>query len=260
LLSSPNPALLNPDHRLLSFCGGKFPASASHSIVFLQVRRIVLATQVLFLSPGSFLDPESQCASQSLSHPRSSNLCPVQFFMSTNLTPETLLPSIPSPEAVTISTFASPRPAPPPVVVPLFSTTVRLRRGTSLLIHKNLDPKPLLYWPYPQTKQPEPLKAPAPVTASSISPDPEPGSPLTPINEEHSPDAVLGHVEPQVILVPPPSGSLIFSKLGLEDSLAKDYRVSCFHSFACICLAHDCLANCQKGDSGPEDGYTILLV
>ncbi|KAE9385589.1 hypothetical protein BT96DRAFT_1006903 [Gymnopus androsaceus JB14] len=158
--------------------------------------------------------------------------------MPTNLSPETVMSTVPSPETVTISTFALPSPAPPPLVVPLFSTTVQSRRRTLLAIHENLDSKPRLYHPYPQTKRsmpaastsstsPDPKAMPSTSSpkSSSTSLEPEPGSPLTPITEEFPADASHRQMEPRMILAPPPNGTLVFSKLELAEAVARDYHL-----------------------------------
>lgn len=179
--------------------------------------------------------------------------------MPTNPSAETIMSTVPSPETVAISTFALSRPAPPPIVVPLFSTTIRLRRSTSLAIHEDLDPKPRFYHPYPQIKRSVPSNAPATASTSSTSPnpnssstsfDPEPCSPLTPITEELPTNTDRGltdrRAEPRMILAPPPSGSLVFSKLDLAEALAKDYRVTLFHSSYIMCCSLSSSSS-QKG-------------
>ncbi|KAJ3735320.1 hypothetical protein DFJ43DRAFT_1151484 [Lentinula guzmanii] len=133
--------------------------------------------------------------------------------MPSKSTPETVITSIPSPETVVISTFASPRPAPPPIVVPLFASTVQLRRHAVLALHETLDSKPRSYHPYPQTKRPVPSNVPAP------------GSPLTPITPEQPVGAGVRQTEPRLILVPPPHGTLTVPKLGLAEAVARDYRL-----------------------------------
>lgn len=166
-----------------------------------------------------------------------------KVLMVVNSSPETIMSTVPSPETISISPFTLPRPAPPPIIVPLFSTDVRSRRATVSAIHEDLFPKPRLYHPYPQTKRSVSSNAPAPASASktSSSPDlmsgstslePQPGSPLTPITEELPADS--GHTqintqtEPRVILAPPPSGTRLFSKLELAEAVARDYRVKLF--------------------------------
>ncbi|KAJ3735504.1 hypothetical protein DFJ43DRAFT_1151200 [Lentinula guzmanii] len=107
--------------------------------------------------------------------------------MSTNLSSDDAVAStVQSPEALAIATFALPRPAPPPIVVPLFATTVRHRREKVLAIHERLRLKPLAYHPYSQTKRPVNNMS---TTSSSST---EPDSPLTPIAEEYPADAVPG--------------------------------------------------------------------
>lgn len=148
--------------------------------------------------------------------------------------PETFMSTVPSPEMITIPTFALPWRAPPPIIVPLFSTTVRSRRGTALAIHEDLIPKPRFYHPYRHTKRSTSSNAPAPTSDPSSSKsgstalEPEPGSPLTPMTEEQPVDASCNQMEPRIILAPPPSGTLLISKLGLEEAVARDYRVSLF--------------------------------
>lgn len=149
--------------------------------------------------------------------------------MAGNLIPDTVIPSIPSPQTITISTFSSPRPAPPPIVVPLFATTVRPSRRTLLALHVDLDPKPRLYRPYSQAKRFVKSPAPRKATARSATPpDSEPVSPLTPIHEEPLADASSRRTETRDHPVPPPSGKLDVAALELEPALAKRYRVRIF--------------------------------
>lgn len=61
-----------------------------------------------------------------------------------------LMATISSPHAFAIPTSASPRPAPPPVVIPLFATTLRRHRPRPLALNEDLPFKPR-YCLYPQT-------------------------------------------------------------------------------------------------------------
>lgn len=154
--------------------------------------------------------------------------------MSFTSSPETFMSTVPSPETITISTFALPRRAPPPIIVPLFSTTVRSRRGTALAIHEDLIPKPRFYHLYQYTKKRSTSAIDSTSSGSksvSTALEPEPSSPLTPITEEQPVDAGSNQMEPRVILAPPPSGTLLISKLGLEEAVARDYRVSFIYYF-----------------------------
>lgn len=140
--------------------------------------------------------------------------CPEQSSMST----------IPSPQTTTISTFASPRTASRPRVIPLFATTVQRRRRRTLVIHEDLRLKPS-YHPYPQTKRSTTPNASQPETASASSG--LPSSPLTP-TDALFPNNDIGssRAEPRPILIPPPPGTLTVSTLNLHTILAKRYRVS----------------------------------
>ncbi|KAJ3780660.1 hypothetical protein GGU10DRAFT_336989 [Lentinula aff. detonsa] len=149
--------------------------------------------------------------------------------MSTNLSSDDAVAStVQSPEALAIATFALPRPAPPPIVVPLFATTVRHRHEKVLAIHERLRLKPLAYHPYSQTKRPvnnmSTTSSSSNMSTTSLS-STEPDSPLTPIAEEYPADAVPGQTEPRVILVPPPLGPLTVSSLNLNTHVIRNYRL-----------------------------------
>ncbi|KAE9386506.1 hypothetical protein BT96DRAFT_1006026 [Gymnopus androsaceus JB14] len=123
-----------------------------------------------------------------------------------------------SPETTTITTFSSPRSAPHPRVIPLFSSTVSRWCFGQPSIHKELRSKPLFH-PYPTTKRPTPLNV---VDSSSSGDAPAPSSPLTPMTDEHPHERTESSIP---ILTPPPPGTLTVASLKLPTATSRDYRV-----------------------------------
>lgn len=132
---------------------------------------------------------------------------------------QSLMSNLSSPETTTITTFSSPRSAPHPRVIPLFSSTVSRRCFGQPSIHKELRSKPLFH-PYPTTKRPTPLNV---VDSSSSGDAPAPSSPLTPMTDEHPHERTESSIP---ILTPPPPGTLTVASLKLPTATSRDYRVS----------------------------------
>lgn len=166
--------------------------------------------------------------------------------------------TISSPDTFAIPTSASPRPAPPPMVIPLFATTLRRHRPRPLAINENLPSKPR-YCPYPQTKRIAPSNSESMDSRGSSS---QPVSPLTPLPDDTCGENGLGRRGPQLILVPPPPGTLAVASLALHSSLAKDYRVCspvAISLFNIACSPSD-LGYCKVCHHCIEDGYQLRLV
>lgn len=157
--------------------------------------------------------------------------------------------NVTSPQTTTIMTYASPRSAPRPRVIPLFATTLRRRHRRTLSIHTTLAMKPL-YHPYPRHKrgasgsgsnQP----GDSTTTNSSSESSAVPASPLTPMADEFPSDG-SPQVVAESILIPPPDGPLSMTSLNAHPALVKDYRVNYLYMIAeyssdmCLGISKSC--------------------